>query len=211
MSAFNWPLKSGVLVVPGYFKPTQRHASRQPSLQKTARNRWHRQFHTRFNTPTSIQHCRQSYKISHGYAKMMAVIPCCGHITWYSIRSSLCTIIFYPLILHTDHCRSSILCTSRNDTSWQIYFSETNHSAPFELISMVILRPSMSTSLNVCISIGRSALSEHDIALTFLVTHRAQCERHLETINYWRYTNFGMSRVMIRSSILYGCWTFHKQ
>jgi hypothetical protein len=78
-------------------------------------------------------------------------IQCCGHITWYSIHSSLYTTLFYPLVPHMHQCCISISCMSWNVTVDFCWFPETNHSALFKLTQVLILHLYMSTR-NICIS-----------------------------------------------------------
>ena len=69
-----------------------------------------------------------------------------GHpVLWSNSRSPLRTTFICPLLPHTHHYRSSMPCTSRNGTVGQTLFSETNHSAPFELAHMPIWLPLTST------------------------------------------------------------------
>ena len=157
LTAFTCPLQSEALVVSGQWKPTKRHASHLSSLQKTAKNYWCRQVQTRCNTPTSTQHCGWSSTVRHGHADKMAVIPCCGHITWSSTCSSLRTTIFSLLVPYTHNSRSSMPCTSRNVTVWQTCFPEANHSAPFQCTHLLILRPFASTR-HTCTSFHVSTL-----------------------------------------------------
>ena len=175
VAVFTCPLQSEVLVVSGEWKPMQWHASHKSSPQKMATNCWSRQVQTRCSTPTSTQHCGWSYTVHHGHADKMAVIPCCGHITWSSTCSSLQMIIFSPLFPYMHNCRSSMPCMSCNVTVWQTCFPETNHSVPFECTHLLILCPFTSTrrtctSFHVSTLFGSSALTEQDITLTLLVT-----------------------------------------
>ena len=125
----------------------------------------------------------------------MAVIPCCGHITWSSTCSSLRTSLFSPLVPYIYNSHSSMPYTSRNVTVWQTCFPETNHSAPFECNHVLILHPFTSTrhtctSFHVSTLFGSSVLAEQGLTLILLVTREPSllglCVRHLSrnVINY---------------------------
>ena len=93
-------------------------------------------------TPKLTQHFGRSFTARHDLTNKLAVIPCCGHITWLSTRSSLRKTFFYPLVKHTHLCRSIVSYTSRNVTVWQTCFPGTKHSSLFELTHVLLLRSS---------------------------------------------------------------------
>ena len=170
------------------------------------------------STPTSTQYCGWSFTVRHGHTENMAVIPCCGHITWNSTCSSLRTTLFSPLVSYTHNCHSSMPCTSRNATIWQTCFPETNHAATFECTHLLILRPFASTShtctsFHVSTLVGSSALTDQGITLTVLVTQEMSllglCVRHLSgnVINYWWCTGVQISQVWSRSD--HSVWALH--
>ena len=162
------------------------------------------------------QHYGWSCTVRHGHADKMAVIPCCGHIMWSSICSSL---LFSPLIPYMHNCHSSMPCTSCNVKVWQTCFLETNHSTPFESTHLLILCPFASrrhtcTSFHVSTLFGISALTEQGITLTLLVVTQEMsllglCVCHLSgnVINYWWYTGLHIFQVWSRSD--HSLWVLH--
>ena len=158
------------------------------------------------STPTSSQHCGWSCTVHQGHAGKMAVVLCCGHITWSSTCSSLCMTLFSPLVPYTPNCCSSIPCTCRNVMVWQTCFLETNHSAPFEWTHLLVLHPFASTrhtctSFHVSNLFGSSALTEQGITLTLLVTQEMSLLGQLSgnVIIYWWYTGLHISQAWSRS------------
>ena len=163
-------------------------------------NCWSRQVQTRCSTPTSTQHCGWSCTVHHGHVDKMAVIPCCGHITWSSTCSSLLSILFSPLVPYTHNCYSSMSCANSNVMVWQTCSPETNHSAAFECTHLLILHPlaltrHTCTSFHVSTLFGSSALNQ-GISLTLLVKQEMSlldlCLLSGNVINYWWYTGLGL-------------------
>ncbi|KAJ8886044.1 hypothetical protein PR048_012250 [Dryococelus australis] len=105
VTAFTCLLWSEDFVVSGQWNRRNSMCATSPAL---SRGRLTFGADTRSSAPVSSQHCERGCTVHYRHANKMAVIPCCGHIAWSSTRSSLSTNLFYPLVSHTHHCRSSM-------------------------------------------------------------------------------------------------------
>ena len=111
----------------------------------------------------STQHCWQRCRVCHGYTTKITVIRCCGHIMWFSTRSSQRRIFFYPLVPHMHHCHSSMPSTILTVKVKQTCFLKNSRSSLFKHTRVLILRPFTSTRnswirFHVSTSFGISAL-----------------------------------------------------
>ena len=134
-------------------------------------------------------------------------LPCeqicvlCGHITWYGTRSSVRTILFYPLVSHTltfvaaSHARLEILRYDKPACRREIILS-------FKLIQMLLLHPFTSTrhpciNFQVSTSFRSSALIENGTTLDVLVDLYGY-KLSGNTISYWRYIDLHTFQFWVR-------------
>ena len=154
MTAFSCPSQSEELVISGQWRPCSRMRATSTTLK---RRQW-------TDDAESVAVLQRQLNIVDKAVRSITIMQ----TIWQSSRSSIHTTPFYTLVPYTHHCHCSVPRTNRNVMASQTY-------SPFELIHLLILRPSTSTrhvciSFHVSIFFGNSTLSEECITVTLLVT-----------------------------------------